>query len=410
MRTSTHIFIGSALLIACSVGESEAYTDAESRVRAPKPAAAVKAVGSKSNIDASGTFVVDGQKFFPLGFYGVQWRQPFADRLKALVTIGDAGFNTMVAEDISTDAFGDLLDEAERRKVKVLVGSASLDDLQYIGATVDKYKAKPSVLGWSLFDDADNGALSISSLKERSDYVKAKDPDHVTFSSLTGYYTGRRNAKNDWISASDSSGLQMYPIGPPSDFSYDYGGDPLVESYRVTRDYVEASEQVRKPFVVSSQMYNWEGNGGVGSRYPTGKELRNMVYGQIMAGAKGIASFEYTNDLFDNQKELWNEYVAVKNDVVNLLWSPILEGKLTRSDASTNGVVYSIWEYKNECIVAILNTSSSEAKEARVPLPSTCARQSSSLVARLPSTMQLENATLQGTIDRADVQVYKTAP
>jgi hypothetical protein len=85
-------------------------------------------------VDQDGTIVADKAKFFPFGFYGENWRKPFSERMLGLKNIADAGFNTMLAEDISTDQFGELLDEASNRNVRVLVGSASLPDLGFIGA------------------------------------------------------------------------------------------------------------------------------------------------------------------------------------------------------------------------------------------------------------------------------------
>lgn len=359
-----------------------------------------------TSIDANRNVIVNGAKFFPVGFYGLNWREPFAERITALKRIAEAGFNTMFAEDVSTPQFGELLDEAERLNVKILVGSSSLQDNQYIGATVDKYKLKPAVLGWSLFDDADDGKITAGQLKARSDFVKSKDANHFTFSTLTGYYTSRRAAKNNWLQAADASGLQMYPITTLPDYSFDYGGNPLTESYRVSLDYALAAEQLGKAFIVNAQTFNWR---TPTSRYPTPQEFRNMFYGQIMAGAKGIISYEYTSDLYDNQRPLWDEFAALKNDVLGPLKEPILNGTLTRKSTADPELYYAYWEHAEALYLVILNTSINAEKQVSISVPPSYKGALEPLAARLPSTMRLSNNIVSGTIGATDVQVYKIA-
>ncbi|PNY79666.1 NPCBM/NEW2 domain-containing protein [Deinococcus koreensis] len=375
----------------------------------PQPTPPPSGPQTGSYVDSTGTIVVDGQRFFPFGFYGVNWRQPFAERLTGLRNIGGSGFNTMLAEDISTNEFGTLLDEANRLKVKMLVGFPSLsgnrglESVPYLQQSIEQYRFKPAVLGWSLYDDSDDGRLSPDSLRQLNSAAKAKDPSHLTFSTLTGYYTARRAQKGQWLTASDTSGLQMYPIDPPGDYAYDYGGNPLTESYNVSRDYVVAAEQAGKAMIINSQTFRWERDG---TRYPTRAELRNMVYGQLFAGAKGIVGFVYSQELFD-QKELWNELVALKDDVLITLRGPILAGRLTRRATADRELNYAYWEYQGACYVGILNTSYSSAKQVDLTLPPQCEGALSAPVSRLPSTMQKTSSTLRGTVAPTDVQVYR---
>jgi hypothetical protein len=396
-RHGKHVYVYALLLSAVLILLMAPDSHAQVCVQPPSSA-------GTSSIDANGNVIADGAKFFPIGFYGPTWRQPFAERMAALNTIAQAGFNTMFAEDISTNQFGELLDEAARLNMKILVGSSSLTDNQYIGATVDNYKSKPAVLAWSLFDDADDGKVSAEQLKARSDFVKRQDANRFTYSTLTGYYTSRRNAKSEWLQAADASSLQMYPIATLPDYSFDYGGNPLTESYRVSLDYALAAEKIGKAFIVNAQTFSW---GTPTSRYPTPKEFRNMFYGHIMAGAKGIISFDYSNYLFDTQKPLWNEYVALKDDVLGTLKAPILNGVLTRKSTADTELNYSYWEYANELYLAVLNTSQNTTKPVSITLPPAYAGTLTPLIARLPATLQLANGVLSGNIGAADVQVVK---
>ncbi len=349
--------------------------------------------------------MAQGARFFPFGLYGLNWSRPFADRMKALDNIAAAGFNTILAEDVSTDNFGTFLDEAARLQVRVLVGSASLPELSYIGATVDKYKSKPAVLGWSLFDDSDDGRLTFDSLRERNRYVKAKDSEHFTFSTLTGYYRDRRNAKAQWIDGSDASGYQSYPIEPPADYPFDYSS-PLAQSFYLSRDYSQAAQQAKKAMFISSQAFQWSEFGRPNARLPTKAELRNMVFGHLLGGAKGIVAFSYSEELFNN-KELWNELVAIKDDVLGPLKRPLLDGVITRKSTADVDLVYSYWQYRGGCYVGILNTSYDQAKQVDITLPAECAGANSAPIARLPKTLSISGNVITGSLLPTDVQFYR---
>jgi hypothetical protein len=361
-----------------------------------------------SYVDETGTIVVDGKRFFPFGFYGVNWREPFADRMTGLRNIADAGFNTMLAEDISTNEFGSLLDEADRLNVKMLVGFPSLsgnhglESVAYMQATIARYKSKPAVLGWSLFDDSDDGRLTFDSLGKLHAVAKSSDADHITFSTLTGYYEQRRLEKKQWIAASDSSGLQVYPVQPPSDYFFAHGGNPLTESFHETLSYVVAAEELKKPMIANAQTFRWNET----KRYPTRTELRNMVFGQVIAGAKGIVAFDYSAELYD-QKDLWDELRAIKDDVLTTLSGPVLNAKLVRVPSNDIELNHVYWEYQDACYIAVHNTSLTSVKQVKLQLPQSYTGEFSSPIARLPKTLEFDGAKLQGAIGPAEVQIYK---
>jgi Domain of unknown function (DUF4832)/Domain of unknown function (DUF4874) len=368
--------------------------------------AAFSQTASTSSIDAKGRVVVNGALFFPIGFYGLNWNRPFQERIEALELIAGNGFNTIFAEDIATSNFGELLDTAARLNVKVIVGSSSLPDNQYIRATVNQYKNKSAVLAWSLFDDSDDGQVSIDAVRTRNALVKSLDANHFTLASLTGYYQIRRDQKAEYVQVADASGMQMYPITPFADYSFEYGGNPLTESYRRTLAYVSAAEQNGKALIVNAQTFSWPGEA---RRYPTVIELRNMFYGQLMAGAKGIVSYDYSPDLFDNQRPLFNEYVALKNDVLNVLKAPLLEGAITRSTQANGEIHTTTWEHNNALYVSVLNTSLTQAYPVSLAIPTRFSGAVVAPIARLGANLQLTNNTLAGSLPAMGVEVYKIA-
>jgi lysophospholipase L1-like esterase len=360
---------------------------------------------SASSIDDRGNVVLNGNAFFPFGFYGLPWRQPLAEQKEAMKLMAAGGFNTVVAEDIATNNFGELLDEASTLGMYVLVGSSSLPDNQYIGATVSKYATHPAVLGWSLFDDADDGTVSIAQLKERSDFVKSKDAKHFTFAPLTGYYSDRRIGRDAPIASTDASSLQMYPITPLQDYSFDSDGNPLAESYRRMRAYVVSAERQGKAMLANAQTFKWT---SPGSRYPTVAELRNMVFGQVMAGAKGILSYDFSLDLYNEQRPLFDEYAAIGNDIQTVLKEPILIGERTVNDSDPNLVV-TTWTYQNDLYVGVLNTSTTSEQFVDVPISVARGATMTPVSDRLSNTMTFANGRVAGTLAAMDVQMHKVS-
>jgi hypothetical protein len=350
----------------------------------------------------SQAILVNGQPFFPFGFYGLTWSTPLADRIAALDTIAANGFNTLVAEDISTPSFGSLLDRAQEKNLKVIVGGSSLPDDQYITATVNTYKLKPAVLGWSLFDDADSFAAS--QLQQRNQVVKALDTQHFTYAPLTGYTAQRRQEKGPYLNATDVSSIQLYPITPLPDYYFEYGGNPLEESFRTAEQYVQAAAALGKPFITNPQTFKWW---VPEARYPTVAELRNMIYGQLMAGAKGIISYDFSTDLLTNQTALWNEYVALKSDVLGPLNGALLNGTRRQRPTENPNLQVTTWAYNNDLYVAALNTSLTETANVQIPLPSTYLGASMPNSPRFPTSVVASGGQVRGLLGPTEVVAFK---
>ncbi len=361
-------------------------------------------VGSRTTSNATG-IQVNGQPFFPVGFYGLTWSLPFSERMAALDAIAGGGFNTIAAEDISTPTFGQFLDRAQQQNVKVMVGGSSLLDNQFIVATVTTYREHPAVLGWSLFDDADDGKVSEAGLLQRSNLVKSLDSQHFTYAPLTGYTPARRQAKAGFIAGSDVSSLQMYPITPLPDYYFQYGGNPLAESFRATEQYVQAAAQQGKPFVSNAQTFRW---GTPTGRYPTVLELRNMFYGQLMAGTKGIISYDFSFDLLNNQPALWNEYRALAADVLGPMNEPILKGEMVRVPTGVADIEITTWRLNGDLYVGILNTSLTVSHAVDLPLQSQYLGQGTPISPRLAG-LAVSGGRVSGTLGATEVAVYKVS-
>jgi hypothetical protein len=368
-------------------------------------------IASRSAIDGAGNITLNGKNFFPIGLYGLNWRAPFKRQLRALRIIANAGFNTVLMEDISNDRFGELLDEAHLLGIHVIVGSSSYTENSYIAETVEKYKDKPAVLAWSLFDDADDGRVTPRQLAGRSALVKAIDPHHFTLSTLTGYYRDRREAKASWIAASDASAIQIYPVDPPVDYEIRFEDDDArpgnspTQPHELARDYVAAAEGTGKAMLVSGQMFDWSDDKAVGSSYPSVAELRNMAYGQLMAGAAGIVNFTFSEGLARRKPRLWNEYVAIKNDVLGTFHSALTRGQVTRG--RDNGKApYSYWEVDGDLYVIAINPSLTRSESVRIKVPGQYYLNFVPTDERLAATLSFSGQIISGTIAPGGAQAY----
>ena len=360
---------------------------------------------STSSVRSDGTILVDGQPFFPFGYYGPQWRSSFEAKQTAINILAEAGFNTIVLEDIATSKFGELLDQADNQNVKVLVGLTNLKGNEYPEGTLNSYQDRPAVLGWSLMDDGDNGEWTLSEIRARNSFIKAKDPDHITYQTLTGYYPSRRKAVGQYASLSDAIALQIYPIGTLPDYDVTEE-NALTQTYLRTLQYVLAAEQNNTAMVMNLQTFQWGKDRTPISRYPTVKELRNMCYSGLAAGVKGIISYTYSSDLYNNQKALWNEHLAIKNDVLKRTANFYLDGDLTRYDTGDPELVASYYTHEEKLLLLVVNTSYSQSKQANIVLPAGY-QSATPLFDRMSATLSQTGSVVSGTVTPQAVQVYQ---
>ena len=361
---------------------------------------------SEAQVSSGSAHVMrDGQKFFPVGLYGPQFRSPFEEKAQAVDILATDGFNTIFLEDIATSRFGELLDQADEQGIAVLVGMTNLKDDEFVEETVTAYKDEPAVLGWSLLDDADNGEWTVAEIRARNNYLKTLDTAHFTYTTLTGYYPARREAVDEFVAIADVSALQIYPIEPLPD--YDVTDDnALTQTYLRTLQYVQAAEQNGSPMLMNAQTFEWFAGGNPDVRYPTVAELRNMCYSGLAAGVDGIISYDFTLDLYNNQRDLYNEYVAIKDDILNSTVDFYLEGELTRYATNDPALVASYYTYQNELLLITVNTSYIASQDVSIQLPSGY-QSAEPLFERMPATLSLSDDMIQGTLAPQAVQVYR---
>ena len=341
---------------------------------------------------SNGRIEVDGQPFFPFGFYHVTFYGDAARLMADLRTIGDAGFNTLHAGYLPTHNHGAVLDEAARLGVRVL--SEFGEDPANLAALINQYKDKPAVLGWSIADDVDNGRHTPAQVRQLHVQAKAADPRHLTY--ISGYRptgSGYPNIGN-FMDATDLAAIQTYPV--------DRAPVNLVST--AVRSAVAAGASQGRPVIANNQTFAWPGR-----RAPTPAEARNMTYQSLAAGAKGIIYYTFFDGgihLPTDEPALWAELRSLVPEV-NRLAPALLNGVRSELVADRGGDAYATaWSYEGRVYVVVANSSASGAKAFSLQLPAGTLGPAQPLFAGRPAGMTFAGGRLSGTVGPHDVHVY----
>jgi len=354
-----------------------------------------------------GRIEIDGQPFFPFGFYYGTWAGTEADLYSALQMISAAGFNTMHAgHDYYIDcpnggpcvAFGKFYDQAAQLGVRVLLEfGMSTATLTHLTST---YAGKVAVLGWSIADDVDDGTKTHDQILALYNQAKTQDPRHLVY--VSGYRAPSEPGPGGVTSATfmdvtDLLGLQRYPVT--------YGPINLV--WQAEASTVDGAKPRGLPVIANLQSFNW--GDAHGNRFPTPAEGRNMTYQAIAAGVKGILYYTFRdsgNYLPTGSPSLWTELKAIVPEM-NVLAPVLLNGQMTRVLADVAGDRFaSYWVYANRVYVIVINTSTSSAKTFSLALPTGTSGPAQPLFSGRPSGMSFSNGVLSGTVQPLEVHAY----
>jgi hypothetical protein len=356
--------------------------------------------GPGTAVVANGRVEVDGQPFFPFGFFHVTHAGTEADLLNTLNLISAAGFNTLTAGHLFTVNYGNFLDQAAQRGVRVItefaMNSSTLTQL------ITNYADKPAVLGWNVADDVDDGTKTYSQVLALSTQVRTSDRRHLV--SASGFRAPSEPGPGGitlatFMDITDLAQLQRYPItyAPPRAVSL------------AMASAVDAAKSRGPAVIANLQSFNWNGANGNGNRFPTAAEGRNMTYQAIATGVKGIiyyTFFDAATYLPTGAPALWTEFKALVPEMKTL--APVLlNGAMTKTLVDANNDRFaSYWTYQNRVYVIVINTSASSAKSFALAMPAGTAGPAQPLFSGRPSGMTLANGQLSGTVQPLDVHVY----
>lgn len=340
----------------------------------------------------SNYFLVNGQPFFPMGFY-YEHGGSYTNHLNTLNRLADAGFNLMfITYQMSEAELNSFLTEAAKRNVMIIIEGAS--------STIQShFKDNQALLAWSIASDINNYAPS--EIVTRNQAAKAADPNHCTYSSAW-----RIEAKNgDFAAALDGIGCQTYPI-PVLRSWQDDGGLDIAFPFRMI-NHMKTQVRMRNLKTVimqESQAFSWWQNAG--DRIPTARELDNMNYQALIAGAKGFMPYTYSN-CCTNDSEVWNQMKKNKREIYDSLRNVIMFGKrvLTPVTGYESSVFSAYWVYQGKVYVIVVNCNASTVNVS-VAIPQGAQAPVNKMFADRPGSFTMANGKLGGSMSGLDVHVY----
>lgn len=333
-----------------------------------------------------GTVLVNGQPFFPFGFYHVSWARGGTplQREKDLQRMAGAGFNVMVTEptnDNDVAHFGTVLQDAQTAGIFIIPYGLGDDTLKH-------YKSAPALLGIKVADDA-NAQWAPQQVWKRSQTINRLAPAKLTYISLS--VTRDRN-ESQFFGAADMIGNQSYPVG----------NDDIGVVYPMMRSTIQSALSKGSVPIANLQ------SAPAGRAAPSAAEVRNMTYQALMAGVKGIIYYAYRSKEGDLNRNpaLWQSLSAMSKEVA-LLSPVLLDGQRQElSDGAQGRPLVVTIKGSTATYLLALNNSRKQSQQVQVQLPAT--PQLWQPVATRNGALSSDGKTVNGKLAPLQVAVYRT--
>lgn len=328
-----------------------AFADCEPVAPVPWPAVDT-ADPSVIDFDEDLFFTVDGQKFFPLGFYSTP------SDLAGLQAFKAEGFNialtgpsccggTTLQDQI------DVLEAASEAGVMIIlrpwrpmsqVMTRPEVDLQ---AELDARTGIGSLFGWYTYDEPGLWNVPLDETARAHEVLTTYAPNHP-----------------DALVDAPLSDFERY-VDDCSFFMVDpYPSDWMPLSY-IKSVMIEATEatQGTKPIVGVMQAFSWDWINGLTEReyHPNALEMRNMTWQFIIHGARGLLPWNYAGDYTIRfQEEIWTDFlvqVAELNELMRVLLTPESEVDLAPSTTFPLSFDYSVKQEETATWIFTVSTN-----------------------------------------------------
>jgi hypothetical protein len=329
---------------------------------------------------ADGTFVVNGEAFFPIGMYHVSSYGSDEDRLAALRDMASAGFNLIHP---SIDRYDTpFLDEAAALGVYVLAESS-----EEWAPVIDAHKDHRAIFGWDIADDS-HLYFTPDEVQVRHDSAKARDPNHVTVIGMAD-----PDKFGQYITISDAACVYSYPI-PDRPLS--------------TVNQVLSHPDLQGQSIIGvPQAFAWQN-----TRPPTPAELRNMTYQMLVNGVKGLLYYTYFDGGWNitDHPDLWTELGAMIPEL-RALSSVYTDGLRTKiDDTGAKDVIAAEWIHDLNSYIVVVNMSPRRTRDVSIALPSGMLEQPQSMFAGRPAGLTNVDGVLRGSIAPLEVHIYVIEP
>lgn len=295
----------------------------------------------------TGTLRVDGWQWMPVGYYSSLNGHNF-DFLRSEVTQGINLYSPYhtISEENRSDRMA-YLDLCAQLGIKVNYNVCSLAGSQGVGLNMKasqeekraalreevlRVKDHPALLSYYIADEPDGQGVSPEVLKQSYDLIHELDPYHPVSVVIISSLPARRYADTYDIIMADP-----YPVpnGPVSSAS-----DMIREIYE--------QMQYEKAVWLVPQVF---GGGEIWTREPSAREVRAMVYGSVLEGARGVQGFHRMPD--SGSPLLWNGFKEVAVELQQI--TPYLYDACSYKVCAGEGTLARVFHRGERVLVVVQN-------------------------------------------------------
>ena len=300
-----------------------------------------------ANLSETGTLLVGGKPFFPIGIYHVG---PLEYPLLAAT-----GFNCVQGAgggDVST--FKNSLDAAQKAGILVdvpfyvngQVGKNMATSLKVIRECADH----PAVLNWKIIDEPDLRPDVVDEVPVAYEQLKEADPAHPLLLTIASW-----PSFTYWANFCDILQIDPYPI--PS--------QPLT----MVSDYTKEAKKVLQPWQNLTAVLQSGWLPGPPSNQPTNAQARAMVYLALIHGAKGIFWYSMHDPGWDLSKTpLWERFKDLNEETARL-GQIVMSGEPLAGTRCENEALHAaVWSEAGKIRVLVTNPGK-DAQAGTLSLP-----------------------------------------
>ena len=293
----------------------------------------------------------NGRPFFPLGFYEVSWTISAAERLAMVKDVAKWGYNTvhvgMCGDEYDGDGYGAFLDACAKLGIRVITEF----DVGRAESVIRKYRGKPAVMGWNPGDEPAPKGITPQEMFRRYDSFKQIDPDHIAYTVICvpSQYA-------NYAAGTDVLAPDPYPVPRR----------PVDDVYRRFKEAKAAANKADTALWAVGQAFGGQKYDKKGSwpRWPDAREFRAMSYLSLMAGAKGIIYYVFSDGSFDIRQapdllEAVQMFPAEMRGIVPF----VLDGKGELLAEDVDGVYAMAWTLGAERRLVVVNARNKETAE-----------------------------------------------
>ncbi|MGD9496802.1 MAG: carbohydrate binding domain-containing protein [Armatimonadota bacterium] len=288
-----------------------------------------------TNLTNTGTILVNGEPFFPIGLYHVSVAQ--------YPMLAEAGFNAVQGvgpQDL--EAFGRALDACAENglmmDVPLYTGMKVRENMADSLAGIEAYADHPAVLCWKIIDEPDLRPEMPEQVAEAYATLKAADPAHpieLTLCQPPGF--------GFWANFCDIMQVDPYPLP-----RY-----PLT----MVSDWVDTAMAGLEPWqnLTAVLQSGWT---HTPFNQPTPEQARCMVYLALIHGAKGIFWYSFRDPGWQlEETPLWEHFPAINAETLELS-RPVMLGEAAPEITVTSPddvVHWRAWRHEGKACLLLAN-------------------------------------------------------